>query len=128
MNLLFMGLICFSGCQSSDKSTGMTPTGPLNYDIVLDTLMQGYTDSTSWFYPSIGVVQPDGMLVLTIQQWLTGKSDVFTPVVSGYSTDGGQSWSALDDPTGTFAFIPGDDGFETGMCNFTIKWHNKTNT
>lgn len=123
-----MVIMYLPGCQSPNNSADTEDGGPLSFEIVLDTLMQGYTDSTSWFYPSIGVVQPEGLLVLTIQQWLTGKSDVFTPVVSGYSTDGGQSWSKLEDPDGAFAFIPGNDGFETGMCNFTIKWHSKSET
>ena len=120
-----------TGCKSSPETREQLEDPEFGYEIILDTLLRSYTDSTSWFYPSVGVVHQDGspsMLVLTIQQWLTGKSDVFTPVVSGYSMDGGQSWSEPDDPNNAFAFIPGDDGFETGMCNFTVKWHQKSET
>ncbi len=128
VGLLYMAFLWLCGCQSQGSSPASTQDTPLSYEIILDTLLQGYTDSTSWFYPSVGVVHPEGWLVMTIQKWLTGKSDVFTPVVSGFSFDNGKSWSALEDPSDAFAFIPGEDGFETGMCNFTIKWHQKTET
>lgn len=128
--VLFLALIGCQEPQESNQNFGDQP-GQLEYEIVLDTLLQGYTDTTSWFYPSVGVVDTKGesrFLVMTIQQWLTGKSDVFTPVVSGYSRDGGDTWSDLEDRNGALAFRPGEDGWETGMCNFTIKWHNPSNT
>ena len=124
-------LFGFIGCNQENDSENENESDNLQYSIVLDTLMQGFNDTTSWFYPSVGVVQmtekPD-LLVMTIQQWIKGKSDVFTPVQSRYSDNAGQSWSDLENRNDAFDFRPAENGFETGMCNFTPKWHKESNT
>jgi len=127
----FFGLLL--SCQGSGSSSldHIAEGKTLSYEVVLDTLMQGFTDTTSWFYPSIGVVRREGesdQLVMTIQKWRTGRSDVFTPVLSRYSEDGGNTWSELGDRNDAFAFRPADNGFEMGLCNFTPKWHAKSKT
>lgn len=119
-------------CSGQHNSKGKSDNQSLSYQIVLDTLMQGYSDTTSWFYPSVGVVRNDDgkedLLVMTVQKWLRGRSDVFTPVVSSYSNNGGQSWSKLEDKNNALEFREGEDGITTGMCNFTPKWHAKSKT
>ncbi|GAA5221324.1 hypothetical protein GCM10025777_19540 [Membranihabitans marinus] len=99
----------------------------LEYSIDIDTLIQGHTDSSTWFYPSVGVIpnnQP--IFVFAIQEWFKGRSDVFSPVVSSYSLDKGQSWTELEDPQSAFTYRSESDNIDVGICNFTLKWHKKT--
>lgn len=101
----------------------------LDYSVILDTVSTGYTDSTSWFYPSAGIIHSDKpVVVLTMQEWVTGRSDVFNPVMSLHSLDSGKSWTSPADVGGAFAFRKEPGNIEVGVCNFTPKWHNQTKT
>ncbi len=102
---------------------------PLDFKIVLDTVMTGYTDTTSWFGPCAGVIPGEpSTIVLTIQKWLTGRSDVFTPVISMYSIDNGKTWTAPEDKGKAFEYRKEPDDVNVGICNFTPKWHNLSKT
>lgn len=113
-------------CTSPDTEEDSIP---LDFEIELDTLMQGHTDTTNWFYPSVGVMPGENpTYVLAIQQWLRGRSDVFSPVVSGFSKDLGNTWSELSDPKQAFVYRSEPENTDVGICNFTLKWHQKTST
>ncbi|WP_236978035.1 hypothetical protein [Membranihabitans maritimus] len=118
-------LILFNSCTSETRTVNddYLRVKKISFEIDLDTIMSGHTDSTTWFYPSIGVVmESPKMLVLTIQEMKKGRSDVFTPVVSQYSLDDGFSWSSLQNRNDAFSFRD-EKGLTIGMCNFTPKWH-----
>ncbi|GAA5221325.1 sialidase family protein [Membranihabitans marinus] len=123
---VFFLLILFQ-CNSSENKEGESKDLSLDYSIDIDTLLQGHTDSTTWFYPSVGVIPgKEPKYVLAIQEWLKGRSDVFKSVVSSYSLDKGQSWTELEDPQNAFIYRSEPGNLDVGICNFTLKWHEKT--
>lgn len=118
---VFLIIFSFASCINNSNAPKVDS---LDFNIVLDTIMAGYTDSTSWFYPCAGIIPGSpSTVVLTIQKWLKGKSDVFTPVVSMYSTDNGNTWTSPQDKGRAFEYQEEPDNINVGVCNFTPKWN-----
>ncbi len=93
----------------------------LNWDLELQTVLEGYDRRNGWFQPRIGMA-PGGVAVLTMTQNKLWGSDIFSAVQTMFSSDCGRTWSdpqpqaELDRHT-----LP--DGFDICPCDFTPQWH-----
>ena len=65
---------------------------PLDYDIQLDVISEGYDRETEWFQPRIGVI-PSTTAVLTMTRARLWGSDIFTALQEMRSEDLGRTWS-----------------------------------
>src|SRR5690348_10809330 len=74
-----------------------TPVGIVPYQVKLDVVSEGYEPGrTCWFHPRAGVLPgAPPTVVLTMQKLNLKRSDVFYPIASTVSTDGGATWTPI---------------------------------
>jgi hypothetical protein len=102
---------------------------PVGYKLQLDVVSAGFDGETCWFHPRAGAIPGKvPTVVLTMQKWWLKQSDVFLPVQSQISTDLGKTWTKPVEHKDTLGRHPAVDGIETGICDFTPKWHAKSGT
>jgi hypothetical protein len=119
--LLFLGVaLSLSGLAA--------PTAPVDYRVQLDVVSEGYEPGQRcWFHPRAGAIPgPTPTVVLTMQKLNLNRSDVFYPIATTVSTDGGKTWSPIVEHTDTLGRHPIEGGLEEAICDFTPKWHAKT--
>jgi hypothetical protein len=97
-----------------------------DFNVRLEVICEEYDGRVCWFHPGAGAIPGSPpTVVLTMQRWLTARSDVFLPIHSLSSADLGRTWSKPVEQTGLGRRTePG--GVTLGVCGFTPKWHAKT--
>jgi len=102
----------------------------LDYKIQLDVVSSGYNGVDNWFHPHAGIIpkKAGNEVVLTMQKWLIGRSDVFFALSHVKSKDQGKTWSAPIEHLKTLGRMPMEGGLEMGLSDFSPKWHNKSGT
>lgn len=99
----------------------------LDYTIQLDVISSGFDGESCWFHPRAGVIPgKGGSIVFTMQKWMVKRSDVFFPLWGTHSSDTGKTWSKITEHSNSLGRIPGKDGTEIGISDFTPKWHQKS--
>lgn len=94
---------------------------PLDYEIELQVVSEGYDRETEWFQPRIGIIPPT-TAVLTVTRAQLWGSDVFTAIREFRSEDFGRTWSApVIHETLDRRVLP--DGAEVCPCDLTPVWH-----
>ena len=101
-----------------------------DYNITLTAVTSGCDGATCWVHPRAGALPAERpgeppTAVLTTQKLLLSGSDVFYAIHSCRSSDGAETWSALEEQT-NFRRIPLANGIEKTVCDFTPKWHAAT--
>ena len=97
---------------------------PVSYRVQLDVVSEGYDGQTCWFHPRAGAIPgKTPTVVLTMQKLNVKRSDVFYPVASGVTTDGGATWTPFTEHTTALGRHRLDATREEGICDFTPKWH-----
>lgn len=97
---------------------------PLDYEIELQVLSEGYDRETEWFQPRIGIIPPS-IALLTVTRSLLWGSDVFTALREFRSEDFGRTWSApVIQESVDRRVLP--DGAEVCPCDLTPVWHAAT--
>ena len=126
--VLIFSLVVLGACQFRLRGQEGHPTEgdhkTVSYQIQLDTLWSDNNDSMCWFQPRAGVIpgrRPK--IVMTVQRFIIGHSDVYEPLVYATSIDNGRSWSAPDDKEDAFYYQKAAGGVYVGQCDFTPKWH-----
>ena len=90
---------------------------PLDYEIELQVVSEGYDRETEWFQPRIGIIPPT-TAVLTVTRAQLWGSDVFTAIREFRSEDFGRTWSApVIHKTLDRRVLP--DGAEVCPCDLT---------
>lgn len=135
MGILFMGLFSVAAYaqigNSADSGNArkiLSIDASLDYKIQLDVISSGYNGIDNWFHPHAGIIPKKGCneVVLTMQKWLIGKSDVFFALSHLNSKDLGKTWSAPIENLKTLGRVPIGDGIEMGLSDFSPKWHEKS--
>lgn len=123
--LLFGFALC--ACSGVKHSAG-TKTEEINdYSIQLDVIAEGFDGESCWFHPRAGVIPgKGGSIVFTMQKWMVKRSDVFFPLWGTHSSDTGKTWSAITEHSNSLGRVPGKNGSEIGISDFTPKWHQKS--
>lgn len=117
-----------AGCQfrnvQRNENTNAKKNKSLQYKILLDTIMSDNNDSMCWFQPRAGVIpgQP-ATIVMTLQRFLIGHSDVYKPLVYTLSNDYGITWTPPGDKENAFFYQSAANGVSVGQCDFTPKWN-----
>jgi hypothetical protein len=97
---------------------------PLDYDIQLDVISEGYDRETEWFQPRIGVIPPT-TAVLTMTRARLWGSDIFTALQEMRSEDLGRTWSdPVAHKTVDRRTLP--SGVDVCPCDLVPDWHAKT--
>lgn len=123
---LMLFLCLLSAGYAQDKNQG--PGKGLDYKIQLDVISSGYNGIDNWFHPHAGIIPKKGNneVVLTMQKWLIGRSDVFFALSHLKSQDMGKTWSAPLESTKALGRVALGNGLEMGLSDFSPKWHAKT--
>ncbi|ACU02724.1 MULTISPECIES: sialidase [Pedobacter] len=121
-------LFVFSYSMGYGQDAGREPRPLLDYKIQLDVVSSGYNGIDNWFHPHAGIVPKKGLneVVLTMQKWLIGRSDVFFALSHLKSKDLGKTWSDPKEDTQTLGRVPMGTELEMGLSDFSPKWHKKT--
>lgn len=98
-------------------------TEPLDYEVQLDVLSEGYDRENEWFQPRIGIIPP-ATAVLTMTKARLWGSDIFTALHDMRSDDLGLTWSAPKANATVDRRRIGD--FEVCPCDLTPAWHEAT--
>jgi len=97
---------------------------PLDYEVRLEAISEGYDRETEWFQPRIGVIPPS-TAVLTMTRARLWGSDIFTAVREFRSEDLGGTWQGpVVHDTLDRRVLP--DGSEVCPCDLTPAWHAET--
>lgn len=107
----------------------------LNYELERIVVRQGFDGKMGWTHARAGAIPASSLgdeaknplVVMTTQQLLLSRSDVFYGLHSTWTSDLGQHWSDLL-PQETFARQKMADGREMTVCDFTPAWHAQTGT
>lgn len=99
----------------------------IKYSVQLDTIASGYDGKTCWVHARAGAIPNEGCVVLTMQKLLLSGSDVFFALNEMRTDDCGKTWSG---PTEHEALGRREleDGAVEVICDFTPKWHARTQT
>ncbi len=99
-------------------------SAPLDYDIQLDVISEGYDRETEWFQPRIGVIPPS-TAVLTMTRAQLWGSDIFTALQDMRSDDLGGTWGeAVSHPTVDRQTL--DNGVDVCPCDLVPAWNAAT--
>ncbi len=111
------------GSLLADRPLALAARRRPGFQLRLDVVTQGYDGKSCWFHPRAGVIPGSPpTVVLTLQRWLTAKSDFFLPINSISSRDLGRTWSEAVEQE-TLARRTEAGGVTVGVCDFTPKWH-----
>ena len=111
-----------------------TAADPL-YSIDLTVARQGFDNQMCWVHARAGAI-PEGTgknptVVMTMQKLQISGSDVYYALNEIRTTDGGATWSEPKEHA-SFARVPfswnGKTDLETTVCDFSPRWHAKTQT
>ncbi len=94
--------------------------------IDLQTIREGYDRETCWVQARAGVIPQTGAspsVVVTLQKLRITGDDVFYPIHSMRSDDGGATWDGPVDHGDAFARRQVKGGIEQGICDFWPGWH-----
>lgn len=124
------GLVLFTFMFSAGYAQDAVRNGyaPPDYKVQLDVISSGYNGADNWFHPHAGVIPKKGIneVVLTMQKWLIGRSDVFFALSHLTSKDLGKTWSGPMEHVNTLGRVPMGNGMEMGLSDFSPKWHGKS--
>lgn len=131
--LIALPLMVLSACQfrsvQRNENTNAKSNTLLQYKVVLDTIMSDNNDSVCWFQPRAGVIPGNpSTIVMTLQRFIIGHSDVYKPLVYTLSNDNGMTWSSPGDAGDAFAYQDTVNGVYTGQCDFTPEWNEYSGT
>ena len=100
---------------------------PVDYDIRLDVVSQGFDKQTCWVHPRAGVIPGNPpTVVMTTQKLLLTGSDVFYALNEFRTDDLGKTWVGPKEHTETLGRRPEPDDVVVCICDFTPKWHAAT--
>jgi hypothetical protein len=122
----FIGRGMAGGAVLASGSLALAAERRAGFKLRLEVVCEGYDGKVCWFHPRAGAIPGSPpTVVLTMQRWLTARSDVFLPINSISSSDLGQTWSKPVEQAGLGRRTePG--GVVVGVCDFTPKWHAKS--
>ena len=98
----------------------------MGIEIELQAISQGYDRKTCWVHSRAGAVPVDDgppIVVLTMHALRITGDDVFYPINSMRTDDGGKTWTGPVDHGDAFARRPIDGGAEEGVCDWWPAWH-----
>jgi hypothetical protein len=95
-----------------------------DYRIQLETISRGYDGRTCWVHPRAGSIPGEPpTVVLTMQKLLLTGSDVFFALNEMRTDDLGKTWSGPREHAETLGRRIEPDGVVVATCDFTPKWH-----
>ncbi|MCL4216054.1 MAG: glycoside hydrolase [Candidatus Hydrogenedentes bacterium] len=102
----------------------------IDYGIQLDTVIQEYDGTFSWFHPrsaSIPGAGKDGApaVVITMQKWFSSASDFFSGLSVLRSDDMGTTWTGPEERP-ELAWREEENGVTVGVCDMTPGYHPAT--
>jgi len=101
----------------------------MSITIDLQVICEGYDRKTCWVHARAGLVHradAPPIAVVTMHELRITGDDVFYPIHSMRSDDGGVTWTKPVDHGDAFARRQRDDGIEEGICDFTPAWHESS--
>jgi hypothetical protein len=98
-----------------------------DHTLRLDVLSTGFDKKTCWVHPRAGAIPGKvPKVVLTMQKLELTGSDVFHPLNDIRTDDLGITWSKPVEHRDTLGRRNEPEGTIVGICDFTPKWHAKT--
>lgn len=131
MNLLISALLAtaFSAGPLPEAGPHEAVNGNgLTWTVELTTALEDFDGKKCWFHPRAGII-PSGdgppRVVLTMQRWYVGVSDLFSGLSMIQSPDLGRTWTAPVEVPG-LSMRAEDERTTLGVCDFTPGWHPMT--
>lgn len=98
----------------------------LDYNIELDVIRSGFTQTHCWVHPKAGAIPGSPKtIVMTMQELLLSGSDIFGPLNEMRSIDMGMTWEGPIEHE-TLGFREEPNGVKVGVCDFTPSWHERS--
>lgn len=142
----------FLACLFLGTGTVHADEPPLTYTIDLTVVREGFDGESCWVHPRAGAIPPGALgneqgtnplVMLTMQKLRLSGSDVFYALNELHTSDFSKTWSAPAEQqdfhrqvyrVGKSPVPPGvvgnedllRDGDDVVVCDFTPKWHEKT--
>ncbi len=97
---------------------------PVEYTIQLDVVSKGFDSLGYWAHARAGAIPGKiPIVVLTMQKWLSNTNDVFTALNEIRTDDMGKTWTKPVEHALTLGRQKEADGVESGVSDFTPKFH-----
>lgn len=123
----FSGLSLLVVAFTCSLANNLPAAEPPAFRIELVTGSRGYDGKTCWVHPRAAVIPgPTPTIVLTTQKLLLTGSDVFFALNEMRTSDLGATWQGPFEHQQTLGRRDEPGGVIVATCDFTPKWHDKS--